>query len=95
MTVDNRKEYRDMMITQVKKHEDFTEDLRAKAGKEKATARVEDDLRELERLVQKGKELLPGLETDDDSQFQTTKEKLDETLEQMGKTFDRASAKLT
>ena len=95
MTVDNRKEYRDMMKTQVKKHDDFTQELREKADRQQAAARVEDDVRQLERLVQEGKSLLPRLETDDESQFQSAKQEMDQKLEQMGRAFDRASAKLT
>ena len=90
MTVDERREYRDMMLTQFKKHEAHLRDLRRETEKNRREGAAAE-LDRIEDLVHEGKSRLEGLETENEEQWRRDKEFLDRKLEETGQAFDRAT----
>jgi hypothetical protein len=94
MTIDAHKEYKDMMLQEYRKHDDYATDLRAQAEREGMAASVKDDLQRLEQIAHEGEQKISRLDGADDRQWQSLKTELDKGLVEMGKVFDRVTSKL-
>jgi hypothetical protein len=81
MPIDERSEYRDMLLQQFRQHEDHLHQLRKHAKEEGKSERVE-------QLIHEGKSRLDDLEGED---WKEAKPYLDEKLQQVGEVFNRAS----